>query len=44
MKKFMLSCRFSFEAYAKNVREKATKGSFLETTEALFDAGGHVLT
>ena len=23
--KFMLGCRFSFEAYVKNVREKATK-------------------
>ena len=37
MKKFMLSCRFNFEAYAKNVREKATKGC-LETTEVLLNA------
>ena len=37
MKKFMLSYRFNFEAYAKNVREKATKGC-LETTEVLLDA------
>ena len=43
MKKFMLSCRFSFEAYAENVREKTTKGS-LETAEVLLDVGGHVLT
>ena len=28
----MLGCRFSFEAYAKNVREKATKCS-LKTAE-----------
>ena len=40
---FMLGCRFSFEAYAKNVREKVTKFS-LETTEVLLDADGHVLT
>ena len=33
----MLSYRFNFEAYAKNVREKATKGC-LETTEVLLDA------
>ena len=39
----MLDCRFSFEAYAKNVREKVTKFS-LETTEVLLDADGHVLT
>ena len=25
MKRFMLDCRSSFEAYAKNVREKANK-------------------
>ena len=43
MKKFMLDCRFSFEAYAKNVREKATKCS-LKTTEVLLDADGHVHT
>ena len=33
----MLSCRFNFEAYAKNVKEKSTKGC-LETTEILLDA------
>ena len=43
MKKFMLSCRFSFEAYAENVQEKTTKGS-LETAEVLLDVDGHVLT
>ena len=37
MKRFMyLGCRFSFEAYAKNVRENATKCS-LKTTEVLLD-------
>ena len=39
----MLGCRFSFEAYAKNVRTRATKCS-LKTTENLLDADGHVLT
>ena len=39
----MLGCRFSFKAYAKNIREKATKGS-LETNEILLDADGHVIT
>ena len=34
MKKFILTCTLSFEAYAKNVKEKATKCS-LETTEVL---------
>ena len=43
MKKFMLGCRFSFEAYAKDVREKMTKCS-LKTTEVLLDADGHMLT
>ena len=43
MKKVMLGCRFSFEAYKKNVREKATKCS-LKTTEVVLDADGHVLT
>ena len=43
MKKFMLGCRLSFEAYAKIVREKATKCS-LKTTEALLDADEHLLT
>ena len=42
MKKFMLGCRLSFEAYTKDVREKATK-SCLKTTEVLLDADGHVL-
>ena len=37
----MLGCRFNFEAYAKNVREKATKCS-LKTIE--LDADGNVLT
>ena len=39
----MLGCRFSFEAYAKNLRKKATKSS-LKTTEVLLDAEGYVLT
>ena len=43
MKKFMLGCRLSVEANAKNVREKTTKCS-LKTTEVLFDVDGHVLT
>ena len=44
MRKFMFSCRFiNFEAYAKNVREKATKCS-LRTTGVLFDADGHAFT
>ena len=38
----MLDCRFSFEAYAKNLREKATKCT-LKTAEVLLDADGHVL-
>ena len=38
MKKFILGCSFSFEAYVKNVREKAT----LKTTEVLLNADGHV--
>ena len=33
----------SFEAYAKNVREKAIK-CFSKTTEVLVDADGHVLS
>ena len=33
----MLSCRFTFEAYVKNVRQKATKCS-LKATEVLLDA------
>lgn len=43
MKKFLLSCTFSFEAYVKNVREKATK-CFLKTNEVLVYADGHVFT
>ena len=39
----MLGCCFSFEAYAKKVREKATKCS-LKITEVLLGADGHVLT
>ena len=39
----MLGCGFSFEVYAKNVREKATKCS-LKTNEVLLDADGQVLT
>ena len=37
MKKFMLGCRFSFEAYAKKVREEANKSS-LKFTKVLLDA------
>ena len=43
MKKFMLGCRFSFEAYARNVRENATK-CYLKTTEVLLDSDGHYLS
>ena len=39
----MLGCRFSFESYAKIVREKATKCS-LKATEILLDADRHMLT
>ena len=39
----MLDCRFGFEEYAKNLREKATKCT-LKTAEVLLDADGHVLT
>ena len=42
MKRFMVGCRFSFEAYVKNIREKVTK-RFLKTTEILLDADEHVL-
>ena len=41
MKTVILECVFSFEEYAKNVKEKAT-GSSLETLEVLLDAAGHV--
>ena len=37
----MLGCRFSFEAYAKNVREKPTKCCF-KTTEVAVDTDGHM--
>ena len=39
----MLGCRFGFEAYAKNVREKTAKCS-LKTTEVLLHADGHEIT
>ena len=39
----MLDCRLSFEAFAKIVKEKATKCS-LKTAKVLFDADGHVFT
>ena len=39
----MLGSRFSFEAYAKNVRDRATNCS-LKITEVILDADGHVLT
>ena len=43
MKKFMLGCSFSFEAFVKYVGEKATKCS-LKATEVLLNADGHVHT
>ena len=39
----MFGCRFSFEAYTKNLREKTTK-CYLKITKILLDADGHVLT
>ena len=39
----MLECVFSFEEYAKTVKERAT-GSSLQTLEVLLDSAGHVLT
>ena len=39
----MLGCRFSFEAYAKNVREKAIKCS-LKTIVVRLGADGHLYT
>ena len=39
----MLDCRFSFEMYPKNVKEKTTK-CYLKNTDALLGADGHVLT
>ena len=38
----MLGCRFSFEIYAKNIREKAANCS-LKTTDILLDADGMCL-
>ena len=38
----MLGYRFSFVAYLKNIRDKATK-CYLKTTEILLDADEHVL-
>ena len=43
MKTFTLGCWFSFEAYVKKVRNKATKCS-LKATDVLLDADGHVIT
>ena len=40
---FILGCRFTFKAYAKNVREETSKCS-LKTAEVLLDADEHVLT
>ena len=42
MKKFLLGCSFNFGAYAKDVREKATKCS-LKTAEVLLNVDGHAL-
>ena len=42
MEEFISDCRLSFEAYAKNVREKAGK-CFLRIDEVLLDADGHAL-
>ena len=39
----MLGCRFNFEAYAKNVREKTNKSSF-KANNVLLDADGHGFT
>ena len=39
----MLDCRFSIEAYAKNVTEKVTK-CFLKTAGILLGADGHMHT
>ena len=39
----MLGCRFNSKAYAKKVREKATKCS-LKTDEVLVDVDGHMHT
>ena len=38
----MLGCRFSFEVYENNIREKASQCS-LKTTEVLLDVDGHGL-
>ena len=39
----MLGCRFSFKAYAKNARQKATKW-LLKTINIVFSVEGHALT
>ena len=39
----MLGCRFTFKAYAKNIRDKATNCP-LKATEILLNPYGHVLT
>ena len=39
----MLGSRFSFEAYAKNEREKAAK-CLVKTTDVQWDSDGHTLT
>ena len=46
MKKYMLSHRFSFEAHAKNLWEKASKCSWntINITKILLDTDGHVLS
>ena len=38
----MLGCRFSFKAYVKNEREKATKYSL--KAKVLLDDDGHLLS
>ena len=42
MKRFIVSCRFSFVVYAKNTREETTKCS-LNTTQVISDAYVHAL-
>ena len=39
----LLNCRFSFKAYARNVRQRTIKDSS-KTTEVLLVVDGHVLT
>ena len=43
MKKIFLGCRFSFEAYAENIRKKASN-CFLKITEILLDSDGAYLS